>query len=369
MANNVTIEQLADIITNYLKANKICQGSFTASKDNVLGLLDKIGKTITIDGVFEDELQVLDGDNLPLGKTIEEYFFDFLPPKDYVKNAGVENVTAVEPTARPVKYSYTQGRKKWVTTRYFNDLERAFMTEEGASKAIARIVERLEQSYRLYRNGLKRELLGKFASQADSIMSSAVTYGATTAYEVGKAVKNGNEVGIVFNAKPATSITWDNAKKQGYVSIVNLSETISAPVDTDTGEAFIKRVKEVARIAKFDNENNLNGALTLPTPKDSLYLFIRSDLMPSLEVDTWAGAFHNDLLALPAKVVEVKDFGDNDDCIAVLCDARGVKIHNSYNATRETILGDDDAVKYVKHTEDTAFWSANTFVHVFKKSA
>lgn len=369
MANNVTIEQLADIISTYLKANKICQDSFTASKDNVLQLLDKIGKTITIDGIFEDELQVLDGDNLPLGKTIEEYFLDFLPPQDYVKNAGVVNVTGVEPTARPVKYSYTQGRKKWSTTKYFNDLERAFTTAEGASNAIAMIVERLEQSYRLYRNGLKRELLGRFALTADALMSGAVTYSATTAYPVGKAVKNGAQVAIVFNAKPSTSITWENAIKQGYLSVVNLSETIALPTDTETGEAFIKRVKEVARMAKFENENNLNGSLVLPTPKDYLYLFVKSDVMPSLEVDTWAGAFHNELLALPAKVVEVKDFGSNSDAFAILCDARGVKIHNSYNATRDSILGDDDAVKYVKHTEDTAFYSANTFVHVFKKSA
>ena len=47
-------------------------GTWGGSTDNILGLMDKIGKQITIDGKFEDKLPELDGEDLPYGKTIEE---------------------------------------------------------------------------------------------------------------------------------------------------------------------------------------------------------------------------------------------------------------------------------------------------------
>ena len=119
---------------------------------------------------------------------------------------------------------------------------------------------------------------------------------------------------------------------------------------------------------KFKNHENLNGALVKPTPEANRRLVIDTSLMPELEVKTLAGAFHDERLAMPATMSEVEDFGaGNSDVLAILLDERGAKLHNSYNATRTQPLADDDAILYVKHTEDTAFISANTFVHVFLK--
>lgn len=366
--NNITNEQLASIIASYLKANKIAVVGFEASKDNVLGLVDKIGKTITIDGLVESNLSELDGENLPLGKTIEEYFLDFLPPKDYVKNAGIENVTAVDPVARPVRYSYTQGRKKWSTTEYFNDLEKAFSTMEGATSAISKIVERLSASYLLWREDVKKELLGQLATRATEVISKSETFATSKAYAIGAYVNNGSEYGIVFNAIDSSNAKdWATCVKEGYIAVVDLASTIAEPTDTATGEEFIKAVKKYARKASFKNHENLNGSLILPTPKASRVLIINTYLMPSIEVDTLAGAFNRGDLAMPVRVIETDSFGSNSDCMAILMDIRGVKLHNSYNATFSTPLGDDGAIKYVKHTEDTGFISANTFVHVFNK--
>lgn len=372
MSNNLTTAKLSALIAEYLNANNICVEGFSASKENILGLLDKVGKTITLDGVYESELDFMNGEDLPLGKTIEEYFEDFVPPEEYVANAGVENVTRKDATARPVKYSYTQGRRKWSTTKPYDDLERAFSTEAGATQALTGLVLRLNQSYQMWRDELKKELLGQYASKADSIMSTSEVYAKSKAYAVGTALKSASSngvIGVVFNAIDASNaLTWDEAVKAGYISVVTLTTSIDEPTDTITGNAFIKSVKKYARKAKFKNHENLNGTLILPTPKSNLRLIINTYLMPDLEVDTWAGAFHKDLVALPAIVSETDSFGSNSDVIAMLIDDRGVKVHNTYQAIRETQLGDDDCLKLVKHSEDTAFYSANTFIHVFKKA-
>ena len=368
----LTKEQLATLLANYLKANKIAVVGFEASKDNVLGLLDKIGKTIEIDGVYASELDWMDGDSLPAGKTIEEYFEDFIAPEDYVKESGLGNINGPEIGARPVRYSYTQGRKKWKVKKYFNDLERAFSTESGAINALEDITERLESSYRMWRDDAKRALLGTLASKAKEIMTTTTTFAKSTAYTTGKAVRkdsNGSAYAIVFKDIPSSNtLDWAGAVSAGYLAPVNLVEKVDAPADDVNGEAFIIAIKEAVRKMKFKNHENLNGALVKPTPEASRRLVIDTSLMPELEVKTLAGAFHDERLAMPATMSEVEDFGaGNGDVLAILLDERGAKIHNSYSATRTQTLADDDAILYVKHTEDTAFISANTFVHVFLK--
>ena len=368
----LTKEQLAILLASYLKANKIAVAGFEASKDNVLGLLDKIGKTIEIDGIYTSELDWMDGDTLPAGKTIEEYFEDFIAPEDYVKESGLGNVNGPEIGARPVRYSYTQGRKKWKVKKYFDDLERAFSTEAGAINALEGITERLESSYRMWRDDAKRALLGTLAKKAKEIMNTTTTFAASTAYTAGTAVRkdtNGSAYAIVFKNIPASnSLDWAGAVGAGYLAPVNLVEKVDFPTDDVTGEAFIIAVKEAVRKMKFKNHENLNGALVKPTPEANRRLVIDTSLMPELEVKTLAGAFHADRLAMPATMSEVEDFGTgNSDVLAILLDERGAKLHNSYNATRSQVLVDDDAILSVKHTEDTAFISANTYVHVFLK--
>lgn len=67
----MTISGLATAMATYVAATKQA-GAWSGSTDNFVGLLDKIGKQITIDGGFYDKLPELDGEELPLGKTVEE---------------------------------------------------------------------------------------------------------------------------------------------------------------------------------------------------------------------------------------------------------------------------------------------------------
>lgn len=368
--HNVTKSSLTEILTKYLKENKICADGFEVSRENIAGLLDKVGATFMIDGEDKEELAFMDA-TLKGPNTVEEYFEDFVPPEDYVKDAGVENVTRRDPTFRPVKYSYTQGKKKFKTTKPFNDLERAFQTEEGAAAALAKILSRLNSSWILWRNGVKRETVGQYAKRASSLMSNAKTFAVSTAYKVGESVKDANgNVAIVFNEIEASNkATYDALVKDGHLAPVNLATTIDTPSDNDTGKAFIKAVKHWCRTMAHDNHENLNGALTLATPSGSARLIINMYLMPDIEVETIAGAFHEEKLAMPVTIEEVQNFGSNSDVLAILVDERGLKLYNDYNALRTQGLADDDAMNFVKHTEDTAFYSANTFIHVFNKKA
>jgi len=368
--NNVTQKQLSEIIAKYLKSNKISIVGFEANKNNVAGLIDKVGATFMIDGEEEEELAFMDA-TLSAGTTIEEYFEDFVPPLAYNPNSGLENVTRRDPTYRPVRYSYSQGRQKFKTTKPFYNLQSAFNTEAGAVEAMTKILSRLDSSWRMWRNDVKREVVGQYAKRASDLMTNAKTFAVSTAYSVGESVKDASgNVAIVFNAIAASNTaTFAELVKDGHLAPIELSTSVDVPTDNDTGKAFIKAVKHYARKMSHKNHENLNGALIKKTPSGSARLIINTYLMPDIEVETLAGAFHEDKLAMPVTIEEVEDFGSNSDVLAVLVDERGLKLYNNYMAVRTTVLADDDALNAVKHTDDTAFYSANTFIHVFNKKA
>ena len=63
------------------------------------------------------------------------------------------------------------------------------------------------------------------------------------------------------------------------------------------------------------------------------------------------------------------DFGNTtSSAFAVLLDNRGMRLHNTYNATRDNQNGEGDFLNIFRHTEDTAFASRNTFIKVYKEA-
>lgn len=311
----MTIDALQSFVQAYVDAAKQA-GSWSGSTDNFAGLLDKIGKQITIDGLFNDKLPELDGDELPLGKTIEEWFIDLTLPEAFTGNntvEGAKDIVPALPTVEDVSYSYTLGRKKIKTTVPYGNYERAMLNSGEVSEMSSKIIERLQNSQDLYKYAIKKQLLG-------NAIAKAIT---------------ANEV-----------------------------RTVAIPVDTATSEAFIKAVKEEAESASFAHEGGLGGALIGATP--NLVLYIKKGIVPTLEVDALAGAFHEERLALPVEVKVVDDFGDNDDAYAVLVDNRGIKLHTGYNATRTSENADGDFVNFVRHSEYTGFISKYCYIKAFK---
>lgn len=321
--SKMTVSALQAAMATYVAAAKQA-GTWSASTNNFAGLLDKIGKTITLDGLYNDKLPELEGSELPLGKTIEEWFIDLVMPETWTDCAtdGAKDLTPSLPSVEDVLYNYTLGRQKIKTTIPYDNIERAFNSEEGAANALAKISERLQNSYDITRYAEKKQLLGNAASKALALKSADVY------------------------------------------------KAIAVPSDTTTAEAFIKQIKNDVEEMSFAHEGGLGGALIGASPEATLY--IRKGIMSTVEVDAMAGAFHAEKLALPANIKVVEDFGtitgetDSKKVFAILCDPRGIKLHNGYNATRTAPNAEGDFVNIVRHFEDTGFISKYTYIKVYE---
>ena len=312
----MTIGGLTALAKEYVAAAKQA-GSWSATTNNMYGALDKIGKMVMLDGSFVDKLPELDGDELPLGKTIEEYFIDLTLPESWagISAEGAKDGEPNLPSVEDCAYSYTLGREKIKTTVPYDNVERAANNVADSANMIAKILQRLNDSYQMFKFAAKKQLLGNAA---------------------------------------------DKAVTSGLVS------TIAVPTDTATGEAFIKLIKEDVEAASFAHEGGLNNCLIGAAPE--MMLYVKKGIMPSIEVDTLAGAFNEGRLAIPAKVKVVDDFGTmtNDDVFAILVDPRGVKLHRGYHAIRERENGDGDFINYIDHSEHTGFISKNVYIKAYK---
>lgn len=311
----LTISGLQTLVQGYVSAQKQA-GEWSATTDNLYKALDKIGKMVMLDGEFIDKLPELDGEDLPLGKTIEEYFIDLTLPENFVDitTEGAKDIVPALPSVEEVSYSTTLGRKKIKTTVPYDNVERAALSTGDASNMITKILQRLGNSYDMFKYQVKKQLLGNAADKAVA---------------------------------------------------ANLKQVIAAPTDTATGEAFIKQIKIDAEAASFAHEGGLAKALIGAAP--SLTLYVKKGVIPSLEVDTLAGAFNRGELAIPATVKVVDDFGKmtNDGVYALLVDNRGIKLHRGYHAIRSTENADGDFINYVDHSEHTGFISKYTFIKAY----
>lgn len=317
----LTISDLQTLCKSYVAAAKQA-GTWTESTENIYGALDKIGKMVMLDGSYLDKLPELDGDELPLGKTIEEYFIDLTLPTTYSDAAteGAKDLAPALPSVESCAYSYTLGRTKIKTTVPYDNVERAALDADDAGNMLAKIIQRLNDSYQMFKFASKKQLLG-------NAIDKAVTAGLVT--------------------------------------------SINAPTDTESGEAFIKQIKADVESAEFAQTGGLNNTLIGASP--SLVLYIKKGIMPSLEVDTMAGAFNRTDLAVPCQIKVVDDFGTlataNANVYALLVDPRGIKLHQSYHAIREAINADGDYINYVDHSEHTGFISKNVFIKAYKPVA
>ena len=312
----MTISELQKLTKTYVAAAKQA-GAWQSTTNNIFGAVDKIGKMVRLDGGFIDKLPELDGEDLPLGKTVEEVRVDLTLPEAYTTAAqeGAKDLAPAFPSVEECSYSYTLGKEMIKTTVPYNDLERAALNETDSANRVAKILERLGNSYERFKFATKKQLIGNAADKAVA---------------------------------------------------ANLVETIAAPTDTATGEAFLKQVKLDVEDASFAHEGGLAGARIGAAP--SLTLFIKKGVRPSLEVDTLAGAFHDDRLAIPAKVVVLDDFGTrtNSKVYALLVDTRGLKLHRGYHAIRQSPNGTGDYVSYIDHSEHTAFISKFVYIKAYK---
>ena len=362
--------QLTAIAQAYVSENVVSVAEFVATRNNSAGLLDKIGKIVMLDTSYVDKLASFEGERLSFGKTIEEVNQDLILPEAF-SEAGSGALALHKPTYRPAFYSYSLGRKKFPISIQYDDLERAVHFEGQYAELMAMKSKRLFDSYATWRYQVKREIFARLIGYADDVKTDAESFATNKDYDVGDYLKSGSpaEYGIVV--KPITknesdTNSWANAKANGYVIILDLVQEIAVPVDTSTGEAFVEQLRKDLEVGSDISEgHSLNGNTLGAT--EGLVLITKQGVMPVLDTQVMAGAFHLDKISVPAEQITIKDFGsDNTGVYAILCDRRMVKLHNTYEAVRENLNEDGDFLNMTLHSEDTAFISRNCFFKIYR---
>lgn len=322
----MTIADLKTFAASYVAAAKQA-GAWSATTNNLYGLIDKIGEIVMLKGNFSDKLPELDGNELPYGKTIEETMIDLVLPTVYGTNGindatnaateGAKDLAPAYPSVETACYNYSLGRYKAKITRPFDYIEAGVNNAEQAGELTGDIMWALESSMSLTRYNLKKYLLGNAITKALALPTP-------------------------------------------------LARTIAVPVDTSTSEAFIQAAKEDVEDASFAGEGkSLSGALIGAAPE--LKLYVKKGVMPAVEVQALAGTFNRGDLAIPAEIKVVDDFGGADSKVfAVLVDPRGIKLYNSYKAIRSAENADGDFVNFVEHENNTGFISKHTYIKVYK---
>lgn len=373
-AKQLTIPQLKAAIAAYVKANGIAQ-EFTPTY-NMVGLLDTIGKIYTNDQLFSDKLTEFDGEFLSFGKTVEEWQIDLILPTAEEDVAEVDALTSAYPTYRPATFSYDLGDQVFKTTYKYNELNKGVHNEGQLTELIYGIQRSLSNSVISWRYGVKRQIAGVYAKMCIDAMdaSQAQLWAAGTARAVGVMVKNASsnpsKIGIVVKTYPSSAaLAYDAAETAGYIVTLNLVSKLAKPVDTATGEAFVKQVKSDVEMATDISEGySLNGN-TLGANL-GLTLLVKQGLMPTLEVDVEAGAFHNEKVAIPAKVITLPDFGNavDDSVYAILVDNRGFRLFPTWEYSGDQKNDAKGFMNYFRHIDATAHISRNTFIKVYKNA-
>lgn len=314
----LTIDTLKTAAAAYVDATKQLKSTYTPTVDDFTKCVTKIGEMTTLYLPIADKLPELSGNNLPYGETIEEFMVnDFLPSQyTYVDQAGKTN--ARRATFDEAVYSYPLAQQKFELGIVRTQFQRVSLGQQSFTDLVSYTLSTLDSSTNAWNYASKRQLIGNMATEA--------------------------------------------AKNSKLVS------AIAKPTDTATGEAFIKKVKELVEIAKDMNDHNLAGHVCGSAP--SLKLYVKQGVMPSLEVDTMAGAFNEAKLAVPAEVKTVLDFGNADASIyAILVDERAIKLHDDINKVTTDYTAGDDQDNFFRLLKQTGFISKYAFVHVFKQNA
>ena len=314
----LTIKTLKDAAAKYVDATKQLQSNFVPTVDDFTKTVCKIGEMKTLYLPHVDKLPELSGDNLPFGETIEEFMVNDFLPSDFVYQDGAPRKNATRATFAEAVYSYPMKEQLWELGVPRNQFRRVSLGERSFGDLIASTLSTLDSSANAWNYAAKRQLLGNAALEA--------------------------------------------------AKIAGCKTEIAKPTDTASGEAFIKAVKACVEVASDMNNGNLAQHTAAAAP--SLTLYIMQGVMPSIEVDTMAGAFNEAKLAIPATVKTVLDFGTASDSgvYAILVDSRAIKLHDDILTVTSDYEGRMDQDNFYRHQKQTGFISKYGYIHVFKNA-
>lgn len=314
----LTPAALKEAVKTYVDALKQANATYTPTTDDFTNLVTKIGLQTTLYLPQVDKLPELAGTNLPYGETIEEFMVnDFLPEKFvYEDQSGKKNARRI--TFADAAYSYPLDEQLFEHGIPQTQFQRISLGASEYASILSSGMSTLDSSTNAWNYATKRQLLGNAAV---------------------KAIDAG------------------------------LTESVGDPSawKAEDGEAFIKKVLCDVEEANDMNSNNLAKHVAGAAP--SLRLYVSKKVMPAIKVDTLAGAFQKEELAIPAEIKTILDFGDTGDneIVGVLIDPRVVRLHDDINYTAADYDGRMGQENMWRHLKQTGFISKYGFIKVYTK--
>lgn len=362
--NRTTLKQIYTIVEEYIVGNKIASPEFTPTASEFTGILDKIGRQVLIySGSFYDALPELDGEYLPLGKTIEEVHSDLKKPIPYDAE-GTNTLARRKAGYRQSYYSYAQPRLTIPNTIPFNVFEQASLDQAGFISLVQDNIKTFNDSIAMAKYGRKKKLMKLVTEEIKNVMAgtNAVAYDEEE-YNNGTYVKSGSDVYAVMETHTGDADVVTGVER-GLLVKLELETKLAKPVDNATGTAFVKALKNIAEDLGFARDGqSLSGATIGADVGVTMYL--KRGIASVIDVDVLAGAFHQDKVAVPITFKVVEDDCFAEGVYALLVDTRMIRLHPTYMAIRENTNGEGDFINQFSHSDYTAFYSKNTYCHIF----
>ena len=325
IAEKATFATVAAFAKAYADATKSGNKTFTLTKNELCGAVDKIGEMVTIKGSYDDSLFWMEGNELPTGRIIEEYFRDIAKAALY-EGADAEGPKVNVPEFIPYEqcaYSYPLARVKFKSSHQGDALAEACVDETAFAELVAGESQEISDQKSFYKFNIKK---------------------AALANVIGKARAATNTAKLVTTVKNPAEMTAEEA------------------------ETFITELKIFAKQIKFPNEgNNLGNCLIGGLKSVKPRLVVKLGVLDTLDKLAKAGAFHDQYFDLTTAydIDEVDDFGSDTKAIAMVVDPRSIKIKPFIDRTYSYVNGDGDFMSTVNHFGVTIYTSLYTAVHVW----
>ena len=325
IAQKATFATVAAFAKAYADATKSGNTTFTLTKNELCGAVDKIGEMVTIRGSYDDKLSFLDGSEMMLGRTIEE-FHRALAQASLYEGADKEGPKVNVPEFIPYEkcaYSYPLERVKFKSSHQGDALAEACIDESAFAALVAGESQEISDQKSFYKFNIKK---------------------AALANVIGKARAATNAAKLVTTVKDPSQMTADEA------------------------ETLITNLLVYAKSIEFPTEGNnlgncLIGGLTGIKPR----LVAKLGVLEALDRLAKAGSFHDEYFDLTTRydIEEVDDFSSDTKALILVVDPRMVIVKPYLDRTYSYVNGDGDFMTTVNHFGVTIFNSLYTAVHVW----
>lgn len=250
-----------------------------ARNELVPALVDLIGMQSISTAIFRNPVRGLKAGEIPFSATEQEIFVNFAEGITHNPKASCEDAFGIYESYVMAAYHRVNFNKDYPVTIWYEDLRTAFLSDFG----------------------LKSMLNAK----VESVISGA------------NLDEYLNSVRLV-----------DNAYSAGSCYPVNVTEV----TNTESGNELTKMIQSfILHLAFPHPEYNFAGSTAISSP-ENLVLITTPEVQATLNVDTLAGAYHLDKMALNAQIIVVDHF-NNGGIQAALVDRRFFRIRDQYRLT------------------------------------